>query len=369
MIRQEFNDLLRRYLNDQCTADERQLIDRLYDLIGNETPELDLSDDAILEERMWSAIATQTIDNQNIITEPELIYSRRPSKRYAWAAAAVLLLTAGSWWFFTQNLPKKQVEIAQMTDNWQEIVNTTTKPMMVKTDDNSNISLQPNSRLRLPKTFANASKREVILTGDAFFDIAKNPNAPFYVHANNLVTQVLGTSFWVKNTEGGKKVAVEVVSGKVSVFREHTAEKSKNTEGGKWSETTSRTPSGKEETAGVVLTPNLKVTYFDQEAHFITGIVAQPILLKKETPEKVVVNADEVSFQFNDTPLSKIIESLEKGYGIHIEMAQEALRDCPLTANLTKQSLFSKLNLICSALNARYEIKGTTILISGQGCE
>jgi transmembrane sensor len=189
----------------------------------------------------------------------------------------------------------------------------------------------------------------VFLSGEAFFDITKNPERPFLVHAKDIVTRVLGTSFWVKNTEGGKNIAVEVVTGKVTVYKEKTRLK---------------TPS---ESDGVVLTPNLKVVYFIENEHFVTGLVEKPVLVKtEETTEKTPTIPQ---FSFNDAPLSEVMHQLEAAYGIQIVLANDVLNNCPFTGDLTKQPLFTKLDLVCASLNAVYEVKGTSILISGKGCE
>ena len=68
MNRKEFRDLLRRYLNDDCSVEERRLVDQLYDLIGDETPvNWDDTDETSqffregVEEKMWAKIEAQTI--------------------------------------------------------------------------------------------------------------------------------------------------------------------------------------------------------------------------------------------------------------------------------------------------------------------
>jgi hypothetical protein len=47
----------------------------------------------------------------------------------------------------------------------------------------------------------------------------------------------------------------------------------------------------------------------------------------------------------------------------------EIMNNCILTADITKQPLYTKLDIICAAVGATYEVKGTTILINGKGCE
>jgi transmembrane sensor len=349
MNRKEFRDLLRRYLNDDCSVEERRLVDQLYDLIGEETP-LNWDDTEGVEEKMWAKIEAQTISKipANRPNNVRKLINKKSFSFWVWrmAAAAVILgFVALTWLFVRENNVSTDVLTQSMAvGTMQEIINHNIDPMSITLEDGSKIILQSGSRLRLPEHFA-ASERVVFLTGEAFFDIAKNPERPFFVHAKDIVTRVLGTSFWVKNTEGSKNIAVEVITGKVTVYKEKTSTQKQS------------------ENDGVVLTPNLKVTYFVEDEHFVTGLVEKPILLKA-----VETQVQTTQFDFYETALSTVINQLETAYGIQIVLANDELNSCPLTANLTKQPLYTKLDLICATLNATYAIKGTSILISGKGC-
>ncbi len=59
-------------------------------------------------------------------------------------------------------------------------------------------------------------KREVKLSGEAFFDVVPNPQQPFYIYTDKMVVKVLGTSFRVKAL--GAEESVAVSTGKVSVY-------------------------------------------------------------------------------------------------------------------------------------------------------
>jgi transmembrane sensor len=80
--------------------------------------------------------------------------------------------------------------------------------------DSSRITLDMNSRLTFPEKFTD-SVRMVTLTGEAFFDVKKNPLQPFIIKAGKSQIRVLGTSFNVRAYENEKSVQVTVVTGKV----------------------------------------------------------------------------------------------------------------------------------------------------------
>ena len=285
-------------------------------------------------------ISTDSLVEMTEEKEPNL----RVSYRWWMAAAAsfLLVLTVGLG-YYVKNKTAERFAIENSDPNKSTIYTLT---------DGSTVTLKGKSKLSIAPDF-NQTNRTVFLTGEAFFDVAKNADKPFLIYTGDIVTKVLGTSFTIKspfideNTEGGKKVEVEVVTGKVSVFK-----KDNTTKKGQLAEN------------GVVITPNQKVTYLIEDEHFVTGIVDKPILLKEvaKQPELVV-------FKFEETPLSVVLKKLETAYGISILLSNDKMNDCTMSVDLTKQPLLGKLDLICAILKAHYEVKGTNILISGRGCE
>lgn len=83
--------------------------------------------------------------------------------------------------------------------------------------DGSIIKLNKNSKLEYPKKFKD-SKREVSLTGEAFFKIIPDPEKPFIIHSGMVDVKVVGTSFNVKNMADKDIIEVFVKDGKVVVF-------------------------------------------------------------------------------------------------------------------------------------------------------
>ncbi|HWK07363.1 MAG TPA: FecR domain-containing protein [Puia sp.] len=84
--------------------------------------------------------------------------------------------------------------------------------------DSTKVWLNSVSSLRYPAIFTEKS-REVTLTGEAYFEVAKNAGAPFKVKANGLDITVLGTSFNVKSYPQEGSVNITVKSGSVEVSK------------------------------------------------------------------------------------------------------------------------------------------------------
>lgn len=339
MSRKSFRQLLQKYLRGECTAEEKSFVEHWYGLLEAETGDLEKNMDTDeLEARLWEQIQSK-MEVEESIDDIEPLYKRLS---FGWLGIAASLLLVATWWFIG-SWNKKTPTDSVVASDWLYRTNTATSPILIRLEDGSKVQLSPKSTLRFPKHFEKHN-RTVYLNGDAFFDIQKSPARPFYVHTDRVIAKVLGTSFFVRTDANTKHVRVEVVTGRVAVYGQ-SAEK--------------RSPVAN----GVVLSPNQAATYYDEQKHFVTGLVEKPALL--ETPEAI---KQELTFQFDDTPLSEVIRRLELAYGIDIVVENEQQNNCLLTADLSNQPLYNQLDLICAALKAQYEIQGTIILLSGKGC-
>jgi ferric-dicitrate binding protein FerR (iron transport regulator) len=259
------------------------------------------------------------------------------------AAAAVLVVAISTWWMVNSTQKQLAAETKnEVNKSLAEAVNDTEGPLMLTLDDGSVVRLSPHSRLKYTPKFT-GEVREVFLTGEAHFEVVKKTQ-PFLVQTGKVTTKVLGTSFVVRAYESDRRVTVQVRSGKVSVY---TNDK-QNTASG----TT---------TKGVILTANQAAVFEEKERQLSKTLVVQPILLRPE----VVVN----HFEYDETPLSQVIKQLEQAYGIHFQFDNEVLKNCKITATLSNESLYDKLNLLCKITGATYEIVDGQIIIDAHGCQ
>lgn len=338
-----YQELLAKYLKGDCTDEERALLDQWYESLDTEValPATDEEKSQMLA-RNWQTLADQTVHTVPV--------RQIGFRRYAsWAAAAAILLIGGlGWLFMTQpatELTEDQVSIVNKPALFTERVNRTKAPERVTLSDNSVITLNPGSKIRYPTTFA-AQKREVILEGEAFFEIQKNPHKPFLVYSQDLITKVLGTSFWIKANPAERNVTVSVRTGRVSVYSPKLAAQTKG--------------KSDPETIGVVLTPNQQVTYLNQEQRLVKTLVEKPVVVSKE--------AEMPSFTFQNAPVSTIIAAIEKAYGVDVVYDEEVMANCHITTSLDQESLYDKLTIICKLLGATYKIIDAQIVITGSGC-
>ena len=300
-----------------------------------------------LESEIWQEVVTETgLETPVRLLKPVVM------QHWIWWAAASVALLAGVWggsqWFQkNQQLPSASLYEKMTTETPQalaETINKTDQPMLLTLPDGSKVRLSPNSRISYG-TFS-VRIREVFLTGEAFFDVVKNPNQPFLVYANEVVTKVLGTSFNVRAYETDKDIIVSVKTGKVSVYQQVNQQK--------------KPVRNDPEIDGVVLTPNQQAVFHREAEQLVKALQPRPVLLV--APQLLPQTA------FEDAPVEKVLLALEKAYGIDMVFDEETLKDCTITTTLTNETLFEKLQIICKAIGAEYKVIGDQVVINSRGC-
>lgn len=83
-------------------------------------------------------------------------------------------------------------------------------------DDGTKIWLNKNSTMSYSKAFGQ-HKREIILEGEAYFDVVKNSAIPLFIHAGNIDIEVKGTAFNVNAYKGSHEIRVGLVRGLIQV--------------------------------------------------------------------------------------------------------------------------------------------------------
>ena len=120
------------------------------------------------------------------------------------AAVLLPLIAVAAWLWLQPGTPEQRLIVSEETT--REI----TLP------DGSRVTLNANSQLSYQEDFL---ERRVSLTGEAFFDVARDTLRPFEIFTGETVTRVLGTSFNVRAYPDEDKVEVMVQTGRVE-FRE-----------------------------------------------------------------------------------------------------------------------------------------------------
>lgn len=83
--------------------------------------------------------------------------------------------------------------------------------------NSTTVFLNAESRLRFPDRFVPGSERIVYLSGEAYFDVKRDPRSPFLVCLEHSAVKVTGTSFNVKAYPDDTNEATTLISGTVSM--------------------------------------------------------------------------------------------------------------------------------------------------------
>jgi transmembrane sensor len=180
--------------------------------VGKQWKELrDLSGEREINvDKAWINLCSKLKENGVLTVKRPVRLSFFRSTVIRIAAAALILVSLGISTVYLNNHGAFRKKISFATGNDQ-------KNLLVVLPDGSKIFLNRNSELSYRSNFGN-HRRDVKLTGEAFFEISPDVSKPFIIDAGKAKVKVVGTSFNVitKNRESAVEVFVE--TGKVLVI-------------------------------------------------------------------------------------------------------------------------------------------------------
>jgi transmembrane sensor len=222
-------DALDRYFSGEADAHEREAIEKddrrtldqvreLWDAAGvvPKTPARDV-------DSAWRRLNGNLDDHGRRITPPKgtrgIIALHAEAKRRAWipalvAAAAVIVAAFGyTTWSRARDAALAKAAIASSAA--REYATKRAQRADVYLSDGTRVLLNVDSRLRVPADYGRGA-REVVLEGEAYFDVVHDSTRPFRVRTAGGVAEDLGTAFVVARYDGDE-MRVVVRSGLVRV--------------------------------------------------------------------------------------------------------------------------------------------------------
>jgi len=324
MDESQFRQLLDKYLQGKCSPEESELLHRFYDSFQEKQEDtLDLSfAGKKMNEGIWRKIAEK--ERQHFRLKKQK--SARSYQLLKIAASLLLILGVGLGVYFT-NTDVITPEIA-----WIEKTTQKGQRATVTLADGTKVYLNARSKISFPEHFS-GKKREVILEGEAFFEVARNVKKPFIIQSEDITTTVLGTSFNIRSFEDEPQV-VSVATGKVKV-------NIMNSQG---------------QPEEVVLTPNQQA-FYDGKLH------------KKEIDINKFIAWKHKIIRFDDVSLAEAVSTLENWFGVSIQLKGENIKDCKISGQYINENLVNILESIEHILGIQYEfIGGRNLIIEGKGC-
>lgn len=209
----------------------------------------------------------------------------------------------------------------------QQLVTQSGSRSQIKLPDGTTVWLNAGSRLDYPKQFS-GKQREVTLTGEAFFNVAKDAQHPFIVNTTAFSIRVLGTTFNVRAYPGEENAVTSLVSGVVEVVMDKKTVRLKPNE-----------------KLSVPTLPPVSSGLAEQE-----NIPEAPIVKSALTEVKDSVIAEtawvENKLAFKSLPLEKVAVLLEQWYGADIRFRNEDKKQVTLTAVFEKETLTEALEAL-----------------------
>lgn len=195
--------------------------------------------------------------------------------------------------------------------------------------DSSVVWLNAGSQLTFNNNFSKGS-RELVLIGEAYFKVKKDPANPFTVNTSDLTVEVLGTEFNFKAYPDEAETAVTLTSGSLQVIHGN-----KNS----------------------LLIPNQKLNF-----HKHNQETTIENLINME-PETGWVNGRLI---FQNESLAELERKLERWFDVEIEFADEEVKTRRFSGTLERESILEVISYFGSSHYVDYNLNGNVITFYSQ---
>lgn len=191
--------------------------------------------------------------------------------------------------------------------------------------DGTRVYLNAQTELRFPESFASSEQRLVYLSGEAYFEVTKDPSKPFIVQCKDYAVKVLGTSFNVNSYEGDETSKTTLATGKVEIDMD-----------------------GKQ----TILNPG-------QQAIIKNGEVNV-----KEVDVEVYTTWMFDNFRFQSESIQEIMTKLSSWYAIDVFYMNESVRNYHFTGYLPRYAKIADvLELLSLTTNIKFDVEGKTVIV------
>jgi transmembrane sensor len=307
--------LFKRYLDNTCSRNEleefftyvhqaehdeelRQLIKKVYNELKN------------------SGAATTHVDENGrlVLTEPEWLTQKEPAPQpkqttvpTRYMVAALILLVAGAVLIINRTNRQEKNSAVALT---KKATNRSESKFLLL-EDSTQVWLNAASSLDFPDQF-DGKKREVYLSGEAFFDVKHAEKIPFIIHTGAVATTVLGTAFNIKAYPGQKSIIISVSRGKVKVKR-HDGWETILTKG-----------------------QQIRLNENGQEA------------TEKNIATETIAGWQQGNIAYDDEPLKDIIADMERIYNVTIHMSDKWLGNQHISTSFRREiGVEQALQVLC----------------------
>ena len=193
----------------QCASKEEFFM--LFETAWKESPDEMPRD---VQERMYRRLSRELDEKK---TKTILLRSRFSWKIWPQIAVACIIIVLG---LVNYRMSDKQKQLS--TQNFMVLAEKGQRAF-ITLPDSTKVWLNSDTKISYPADYG-LKERNVTLVGEAYFEVAKNPDKRFIVEAKGMQVEALGTSFNVNAYQNDNKIIASLFSGSVRVsYDRHVA--------------------------------------------------------------------------------------------------------------------------------------------------
>ncbi len=310
--------LLEQFFNGSITKQEvKQLLEEL----KNDAFEKEWMKDQWEQapEMMNKAVQKQIMSNIKADIVPTRTFKMK--QWLAVAASLLLVLTTSLSGYLLYDAQNKKLagDMTVTVEKGQKVALTL--------PDKSRVWVNSGSTLTYGSRF-NKHERIIELNGEAYFEVAKNKNAPFIVESNGFSVEALGTTFDVKAYADEKQISTVLMEGKVEVG---------------------------DALNKINLTPNQKVTYNRETKSMQKSDVTDGVMYADWRYNKLT---------FSSETFENIASVLERNYNVKFVFEAQSLKKYRYSGSIGNTSLESLLQIFAMTSPISYHMKDSIIYMN-----
>jgi transmembrane sensor len=287
------------------------------------------------EKFLFKIIQNQTIKIEE--REKSISRSRKIIRNLMkYAAAAVILIGLSSVIFYTSYFRDREKLMTEQSQT--EISVSDGSKSYITLADGSKVWLNAGSKIRYDRNY-NKKARNIYLTGEAYFSVAKNQHKSFNVHAGGVIVQAIGTVFNVKAYPEEKLVETTLLEGSVSIDLNNKSTKK------------------------IILEPYEQMVYYKPGSE--NGGNGRAIITKGIKAELYTSWIDN-KLTINNESLESLTVKLSRKYDVAFHFEDESLKDLRFTGELKNETIEQILEILKISSTLNFQIKGRNILIKNE---
>jgi ferric-dicitrate binding protein FerR (iron transport regulator) len=329
-------EILIKYLNNSCTEEEfEELVIWVKKETENEEgrswsfdrwkmfePQLKIKD-----KKKYSALLNKIhheINLQHRENENNNVFILSNVTKWLSHVAAILFIPLLGVVFYMLSYHNFQMDkFADLTVDSLEVIAPIGSRTVVQLSDGTEVNLNYGSKIKYPRNFTE-NTREITLSGEAYFDVAHNPDKPFIVKTGKLNIKALGTEFNIHAYPGDDIITTTLVEGNVVIEK--------------------IVPGKKIEQVGTMVPGQ----------HLIYNLDSDKMTSYKGSIDKYVAWKDG-RLVFDNEPITEVAEKLGRMFNVEIEVADNA-KYLSYTVTFYNDPLYLILDLMTETTPIAYEV-------------